>query len=169
MTRELRTYALWAVALLALVSAQLLLAGLLDLGTVRVHFVVVGIAAAGLRFGRIPAMLYAFPAGLLLDLYGGEVVGLTSLALCAAGFAAGSFHDPARVQLALRTPRTVWVTAIAAVTAHVILVFAYFRGLDFDIVHVILLYVIAASAYTTVVSAVVPLIAARTGGRLKVS
>lgn len=169
MTRELRTHVLWAAALLVLVAVQLIAAGLLEIGPVRPHLLLVGIAAAGLRFGRLPAMLHAFAAGLLLDLYGGEVAGLSSLALCMAAFAAGSFHDPDRVQLALRTPRTVWVTALAAGIAHVFLVFAYFRGLDFDILKTVLLHVVAASLYTTLLGALLPLIAARTGGRLKVT
>jgi len=113
-------------------------------------------------------MLYAFPSGLLIDLYMGEVVGISALGLLLGAFVLGLFYDEEKSALVIRSVRAVLLTLLAAIVYGLVYVFAYFQSLSFNIGQVLLQHVLAAAVYTTILSSIPVLILARTGSRLKV-
>lgn len=168
MRPELRAYLWYAGMTVVLVMLQVSFVPLIAVGGVIPALPLIGIAFIALREGATPAMLYAFPAGLMIDLYMGEVVGISALALVAGAFTAGLFFDAERAPIMIRSPRAVLIILLAAAVFGLVYVFAYFQSLSFNLGDVLLRHVLASTLYTTVLSAIPVLILARTGSRLKV-
>lgn len=168
MKPEYRLHAKLAGMMLLLVVLHILTANLVTIASVQPSFLLIGIAFIAVRHGQLPAMLHAFPAGLLLDLYLGDVVGISSLSLVIAGFVAGYFHHEERAATVIRSPRMVWALLAAAFAFHAIFVFTYVQTLEIDILGTVLKHVFGATLYTTVVGTIPLLLIARTGGGLKV-
>lgn len=168
MQRDLRTYLLYALLIAVTVVLQITIVPLLQVMEVAPSLPLIGIAFISLREGPTPAMLYAFPAGLLIDSYGGEVVGISSLALTIAGFAMSFFRDPEKTALLIRSGKAVAIVLFGGATYSLVYVLAYFRMLDVDIAAILLRHVIGTSLYTAVVSTIPVLILARTDSRLRV-
>jgi len=154
--------------MLALVVLQITVAELISIATVQPNFPLLACVYIALHRNRVAAMLHGFPAGFLIDLYTGEVVGISSLSLLAAAFVAGFFRDEEHPELLLRGPRAVLITTLAALVFHLLYVFTYFRTLEFDIIDVGLKYVLGAALYTGILSSLPVLILARSDKRLRV-
>jgi len=165
---NVRTYVLYALLILVTVILQISIVPLIRVMEVAPSIPLIGIALISLREGPTPAMLYGFPAGLLIDGYAGEVVGISSLALTIAGFAMSFFRDPEKSALLIRSGKAVTIVLFGAVIYSIVYALAYFRTLDVDIAAIVLRHVIGTSVYTAVVSTIPVLILARTGSRLRV-
>ncbi len=168
MRPELRTYLLWALLRFALVLLQVTVVPLISIARVLPSLPLIGLTFIALRHGGLQAMFYAFPSGLMIDLYSGAVVGLTSLSFVAAVFVIGFFHDPERSQLIIRNIGAVILTTAAAFISSLIFAFAYLVRLDSSIWNIILLHVLGSTLYTAALSIIPVLILARTGPGLKV-
>ncbi|MCB2204327.1 rod shape-determining protein MreD [bacterium] len=168
MRPEFKTYFWYAGMMIVLVVLQVTFVPLIGIGSVQPSLPLIGLAFIALQEGATPGMLYAFPSGVMIDLYMGEVVGVSALALVAAAFALGFFHDEEKRSLLIRSSKTVVLILFASLLHGLLYVFAYFQSLDFNIVNILLLHVFGAALYTTVLSIIPVLILARTGSRLKV-
>jgi rod shape-determining protein MreD len=168
MRPEIRAYFWYAGMMLILVVLHVSVVPLISVGGAIPSLPLIGLAFIALREGATPGMLYAFPSGLLIDLYMGEVVGISALALVAGAFTVGLFFDAEKVARVIRSPRVVALILLAAVVYGLVYVFAYFQSLSFDLNEILLQHVFASALYTTVLSTIPVLILARTGSRLKV-
>ncbi|MBN1446296.1 MAG: rod shape-determining protein MreD [Bacteroidetes bacterium] len=168
MRPEIRTHLFSALFMAVLVILQVSVVPLMHVLGATPSLPLIGIAFIAMRHGSTPAMFYAFPSGLMIDAYIGEVVGISSLALTTAAFAMGFFHDAEKSALLIRSGKAVGIVLLGAVIFCVIYVFAYFRTLDFDIISILLRHVAGAAAYTALLSTIPVLILARSGSRLKV-
>lgn len=168
MRPELKTYLWYALLLFVLILLQVTVVPLISIARVLPSLPLIGLTFITLREGGLPGMLYAFPAGLLIDLYSGAVVGLSSLSFVSAVFVLGFFFDPERSQLMIRSPRAVLLTTVAALISSFIFAFAYLLRLDVNIWSIIAVHVLGSTLYTATLSTVPVLILARTGPGLKV-
>ncbi|MDT8324034.1 MAG: rod shape-determining protein MreD [Bacteroidota bacterium] len=168
MRPELRIHLWYAGMMLTLVLLQVSFVPLIAMGGVLPSFPLIGLTFIALREGATPGMLYAFPSGLMVDLYMGEVVGISSLALVAGAFTIGLFYDAEKSARIIRSPRAVALAFLAAAVYGLFYVFAYFQSLSFNLVDTLLHHVLASALYTAVLSTIPVLILARTGSRLKV-
>lgn len=157
-----------AAILLLLAIVQVTIAPLISLNGVVPSFLLIGAVFVSLREGQMTGMLVAFPAGLLADAYFSALVGITSLSLTIAAFAAGFLYDEEKAQVSLQSPRTILIVFLCALLFHAIYVFAYFQSLTIDLGSIIALHVFGASVYTAVLSAIPVLILSRRVARMKV-
>jgi rod shape-determining protein MreD len=168
MRPDLRIYFWYTALLVLLVVLQVTFVPLISVWGIQPSLPLVGLLFIGLKKGAAPAMLYAFPSGLLIDLYMGEVVGISALALVVSAFTIGFFFDDEKSALVIRSPRAVLVAALAGFVFSAVYVFAYFQNLDFHFADILLKHVLGATIFTTILSAIPVLILASTGSRLKV-
>lgn len=161
MSTEFRAHLQFAGIMLLLTILQVAFAGLISVAGVVPAFLLIGIIFISQLRGQLAAMLHAFPMGLLVDLYAGEVVGLTSLALLLAGFATGFFYQEDRRDVLIRTPRMVLLIAFGASLYYAVYVFTYFRSLEIDIIALIALHLLGGTLYTTVVGSIPVMFLAR--------
>lgn len=165
---DVRTYVYYALLVAGTVVLQISIVPLIRVVEVAPSLPLIAIAFISLREGATPSMLYAFPTGLLIDAYAGEVVGISSLALTIAAFAMSFFRDPEKTALLIRSGKAVAIVLFGAAIFSVVYVFAYFRTLDLNVVSILVRHVIGTSLYTAVMSTIPVLILARTGSRLRV-
>ncbi|MFZ1729263.1 MAG: rod shape-determining protein MreD [Bacteroidota bacterium] len=168
MTPKLRQALISFGFLMLLAVLQITIAPLITIGSVMPAFLLIGSVFICLREGRMTAMLVAFPAGLFVDSYLSAVVGISTLSLTVAIFAAGFFYDEEKVQLQISSPRTVLIVFLSALLYHLIYVFSYFQSLDVNLVQLLTQHVFGASLYSTVISAIPVLLLARRTAKLKV-
>ncbi len=168
MRLEVRRYVWYAGMMLVLVALHVSVVPLISVGDAIPSLPLIGLVFIALHEGATPGMLYAFPAGLMIDLYMGEVVGISALALVVSTFAVGLFFDAEKTARVIRSPRVVALVLLAAAIFGLIYVFAYFQSLSFDLNAILLQHVLASAVYTAVLSTIPVLILARTGSRLKV-
>ena len=161
-------YAAYAGLLFGLALLQVAFGQLIAIDSVRPDFVLIGVVIIALRSGQITATSAGFLAGLVLDLSIGEVVGLGALAKTCAGFAAGYFHEDDKKDLNIRTPKLIWITAIASLIHNAIYLLAVFQRPDLDVGVLFLRFGIGGTLYTTVFGAICMLILMRTGKRIRV-
>ena len=168
MQPEIRLYLLDALVMLLLVILQVTVIPMLSILGATPSLPLIGVAFIAMRTGAAPAMLYAFPSGLLIDAYIGDVVGISSLGLVVAGFLMGFFHDAERSTRLIRSGKAVFIVLIGAFAFNLLYVFTYFRTLDFDLGTIALRHMIGAAAYTAVLSTIPVLILGRSASRLRV-
>lgn len=162
MNDTLRPILRHAALLLVLLILQIGIGSLLSIGGVTPDLVMLGVVYVALVSGRLHASVAGFTAGLLLDLYSGDVIGISALAKTIAGFAAGFYHDPEQADRITRGMRAVLVTLLSVFIHNVIFLFAYLQSIDVHILEIIVLHGLGSTLYTSILGAVPPLIRART-------
>lgn len=162
MNEVVRTVLRHSVLLLVLLIVQIGIGSMLSIGGITPDLVVLGVVYVGLVSGRLHASVAGFIAGLLLDLYSGDVIGISALAKTLAGFAAGFFHDPEQVEKITRGVRAVLATLLCVSIHNAIFLFAYLQSIDVHILGIIVMHGVGSTAYTSILGAVHPLIRART-------
>jgi rod shape-determining protein MreD len=168
MPPEFRKYLRYAILMLVLVILQVTFIPLITVFRIQPSLPLIGIVFLTIIEGRVPGMLFAFPAGLMVDLYSGAVVGISALSLTIAAFAVGYFFDPERSTQLLRSSKVVVLVLIASLLSTSIFAFTYLQRLDIALWGIILRHVVGSSIYTTVLSTIPVLILARISPRLKV-
>ncbi len=151
-----------------LLVLQIAVVPLMGIGTVEPDLVLIGIVFIAMRYGQLPALFYAFSAGLLYDLFVGDIVGLSALAKTIGGFAAGYFHSEEKAEFAGATPRFIGATALAAAIHNQIYIIGYFKDITADIARTLLLHGAGSMLYTVILSALPVLILSRKRRTVKV-
>ncbi|MBO2522177.1 MAG: rod shape-determining protein MreD [Firmicutes bacterium] len=117
-------------ALLALAVQTSLFAGL-DLGGIRPDLVLVVVVAYALASGAWEGALLGLAAGFLVDLYGGRLIGVGTLAKAAAGALAGFLGEKAFREHALVHAAAIFVSSLGSNGVYLVLARAF--GLDWPL------------------------------------
>ena len=129
--------------------------------------VLIGLFVIAVRLGQIPATVFGFAAGLVTDLFVGEMIGISALAKTVGAFIAGYYFDEEKIKITIRTPRFILITVICTFVHNIIYIFAYLRSVDLDIFKLFLTYGIGSTIYTSIISTLAVLIVARVEQKIK--
>ena len=130
-----------------------------DLPDVSVVVLTVFIA---IREGQFTGEIAGFLLGLAFDLVSSDIIGTNALSKMLAGFIAGYFfNEQLSVQDSIGSFRFLGITALAALGHNIVYYFFYVQPTDLSFISFFLRSGIAASLYTTVIAALVMLVAAR--------
>lgn len=129
--------------------------------------VLIGLFVVAVRLGQIPATVIGFAAGLVTDLFVGEMIGISALAKTIAAFIAGYYFDEEKIKITIRTPRFIFITIICTFVHNIIYIFAYLRSVDLDILKLFLTYGIGSTIYTSIISTFTVLIVAKVEQKIK--
>ncbi|MGA9115323.1 MAG: rod shape-determining protein MreD [Bacteroidota bacterium] len=156
MLRLLRIAALSLVAVLI----QTTLLPFLSIRDIAPDLLLIWIAFVAVRDGQFAAILAGFLAGLAVDALAGPdgMMGLASLSLSTAGFAAGLFFNENKVEQTLGGYTFLLVVAAAALLHHTLHFLIFLQGSGVGVWRIVLLYGIPSAAYT-VVLALIPMFA----------
>jgi rod shape-determining protein MreD len=168
MKTEYRRYFLYAGFLFFLVVLQILLNNFLTIKGVTPDFVLIGVVYIALKEGQISGAVAGFAAGLLLDLYFGESIGISALAKTLSGFIAGYFFDAEKAELLIRSSKSLLIMLVVSLVHNCIYLIAYFRGFNFDIIQLVFLQIFGKTLFTFTFAFSTYLVYIRTGTRLKV-
>lgn len=154
-------YLWYAISGLILLLVQLNL-GYIAVGSVTPDLLVVLTVYIAVREGQFAGEIAGFLLGILFDLVSSDIVGTNALSKLLAGFVAGYFFNK---QLSLSESvgsiRFLAIVGLAALVHNIVYFFFYVQPTDLSFVNFFLRHGIASSLYTTVVSAIVMLVAAR--------
>jgi rod shape-determining protein MreD len=115
-----------------------------------------------LREGQFTGLIAGFVIGFLFDQFSGNIIGTNALSKMLAGFVAGYFYDESlTLQESIGSFRFLGIVALAAMVHNIIYYFFYVEPSDLTFVKFFLRSGIAAALYTTLLSALIMLVAAR--------
>lgn len=153
---------LWyAIAGLILLLVQMTL-GYIAVENITPDLLVILTVFIALREGQFTGLIAGFLVGLLFDLMSSNILGTNALSKSMAGFVAGYFYDDGlSLQESIGTFRFLGVIAISSLVHNIIFYFFYVQPSDLTFVNFFLRNGVAAALYTTVIAALVMLVAAR--------
>lgn len=154
--------------ILLLLLVQIAAIPLIGIGDVVPNIVLIGIVFIALRYGQLPAILFAFGSGLLFDLFVNDVIGLSSLSQTIAAFAAGLYYSDEKAEEAGMNFRFLFITGLAAFLYNTIYILAYFRDITAELGRIFLLHGVGSMLYTTILSMIPVLFLARKRVKVKV-
>lgn len=149
------------------VTGLLLLLVQLNLGYIAVESItpdllVILTVFIAVREGQFAGEIAGFLLGLFFDLISSDIIGTNALSKLLAGFIAGYFHNQQlSLQDSVGTFRFLGIMGLSALVHNIVYFFFYVQPTDLDFANFFLRKGIAASLYTTVVSVLVMLVAAR--------
>lgn len=153
---------LWyAIAGLVLLLVQLNL-GFIAVENVVPDLLLILTVVIALLEGRFEAIIAGFVLGLLFDWISSDIVGTNALSKMLVGFIAGSFHrEDDTAQASIGSFRFLGIVALVSLVHNLIYYFFYVQPADLSFTRFFFRSGIAGALYTTVVSALVMLVAAR--------
>ncbi len=156
------TRAIWyAITGLFLLLLQLN-AGFIAVENVVPDVIVIFIVVLALLEGQFTAIIAGFTMGLLFDFVSSDVPGSNALAKLVVGFIAGFFYDEGLpLSGSIGTFRFLGIVALTIFIHNVIYFFFYVQPADLSFTSIFLRGGLAGTLYTTVIAAVVMLVAAR--------
>ncbi len=111
--------------------------------------------------GQIPATLYGFGIGLLLDLISGQFLGLSALSKTVAGFLAGYFYHENKIEINLANYQFLLFVGIASLAHNLIYFIIFTQGSDVGLLTAVFRFGVFSMLYTTFVASIPMFIHAR--------
>lgn len=162
-------YVRFSIILLLLIIAQLIFVRYLEVFHFTPDIVLIGLFVVAVRLGQIPATVFGFASGLVIDLFVGEIIGISALANTISAFVAGYYFDEEKIKVTIRSPRFVSITIACTFVHNVISILAYLRAVDLDFLTLFLTHGIGSTVYTSLFSILSVLIVARIERKFKVA
>lgn len=156
-----------SLALIALVVLQLTVLQYVSIGGATPDVVLIGICAIALRHGQEQATVFGFSAGLVTDLFVGDLIGISALAKTISGFIAGYYFEDEKSRAIVRSWRFLKIVAVSAAVHNVIYLLAYIRSVEFDFWSLFLLQVVGATAFTSLATTLYLVVATRLQQKIK--
>ncbi|MCB0712244.1 MAG: rod shape-determining protein MreD [Ignavibacteriae bacterium] len=151
----------YAIAALFLLLAQLNL-GFISVENVVPDLLVIYVVVVALLEGQFTGIIAGFLVGVAYDWISSDIDGTNALSKLFAGFIAGFFYEEGlEVQGSIGTFRFLGITAGATLAHNIIYYFFYVQPADLSFWNFFLRGGLAGVLYTTVVAAIVMLVAAR--------
>ncbi len=156
------TKGIWyAIAALILLLLQLN-AGYVSVENVVPDLLVIYVVVVALLEGQFAAIIAGFAVGLAYDFVSSDVPGWNALAKLVVGFLAGFFYEEGLAPAgSIGGFRFLGIVALTAFVHNVIYYFFYVQPADLSFTSIFLRGGLAGTLYTTVIGAVVMLVAAR--------
>jgi len=142
----------YAVITVILILIQTTFLRFISVGGVTPDAIVLWIVYLALRFGQIHATVAGFVLGLLLDVIGGDFIGLSALSKTVSGFVAGYFYNEEKMEQTLASYRYAVLTMLVSIVHNVIYFSIFVQGSEMPFWRTLFLYGMATTAYTSVLS-----------------
>jgi rod shape-determining protein MreD len=106
-----------------------------------------------INHGQVPATVYGFAIGLVIDLVSGEFLGLSALCKTIAGFLAGYFFHENKIDLTLSNYRFLVIVGVISLVHNIVYFIIFTQGSSVGLLTAIVQFGIFSSMYTTVIAA----------------
>lgn len=146
---------------LVLIALQTTIVGFTSIANIIPDVMLIWIVYLAITQGQIPAMIYGFAIGLILDLISGQFVGLSALSKTIAGFLAGYFYHENKTDINLANYQFLIFVGVSSL-AHNLIYFAIFtQGSEVDLFTAIFRFGLFSTIYTTFIALIPMFIHAR--------
>lgn len=119
---------------------------------------IVWIVYVAVRLGQIPATVFGFVSGLVLDLVGGQFIGLSALSKTIAGFFAGYFYNENKTDYTIGSYQFLVIVGLASLFHNIVYFVIFVQGSEIGFWTAILRFGVFSAIYTTAI-AVLPVFA----------
>ncbi|MBS1914109.1 MAG: rod shape-determining protein MreD [Bacteroidetes bacterium] len=154
-------YLWYAIAGLILLLVQLNL-GYIAVESITPDLLVILTVFIAIREGQFAGEIAGFVLGLFFDIISSDIIGTNALSKMLAGFVAGYFFtEGAALSESVGKFKFLGVMGLAALVHNIVYYFFYVQPTNLSFISFFVSHGIAASLYTTVVSVIVMLVAAR--------
>ncbi len=162
-------YIRYTVLLLSCILIQQIFIRYIQIYNFTPDIILIALFVIAVRLGQIPATIFGFLSGLLIDLFVGEVIGISALAKSISAFLAGYYFDEEKIKVTIRTPKFVLITLLCTFVHNVLYILAYIRTVDLDILKLFLTHGIGSTVYTSLFSILAVLIVSRMERKMQIS
>ncbi len=139
---------------LVLITLQTTIVTFTSIANIIPDVMLIWIVTIAITQGQIPATVYGFGIGLILDLVSGQFLGLSALSKTVAGFLAGYFFHENKVGINLANYQFL-IFVGAASFAHNLIYFAIFtQGSDVDLFTAVFRFGLFSTIYTTFIASI---------------
>ncbi len=146
---------------LVLIALQTTIVSFTSIANIIPDVMLIWIVYLAITRGQIPATVYGFAIGLMLDLISGQFLGLSALSKTVAGFLAGYFFHENKTDINLANYQFLFFVS-AASFAHNLIYFTIFtQGSEVDLFTAIFRFGLFSTIYTTFVALIPMFVHAR--------
>ncbi len=139
---------------LLLVALQTTIVNFTSIANIIPDIMMIWIVYIAITEGQIPATLYGFAIGLLLDLVSGQFLGLSALSKTFAGFLAGYFYSENKMQMNLANYQFLVIVGIVSMVHNLIYFIIFTQGSDVGLITAVFRFGIFSALYTTSVASI---------------
>ncbi|NUN68585.1 MAG: rod shape-determining protein MreD [Bacteroidetes bacterium] len=146
---------------LVLITLQTTIVSFTSIANIIPDVMLIWIVTIAVTQGQIPATVYGFGIGLVLDLVSGQFLGLSALSKTVAGFLAGYFYHENKIGINLANYQFLIFTGTAAFAHNLIYFIIFTQGSDVDLFTAVFRFGLFSTLYTTFIAAIPMFINAR--------
>ena len=146
---------------IVLITLQTTIVSFTSIANIIPDVMLIWIVYIAISQGQIPATLYGFAIGLLLDLISGQFLGLSALSKTIAGFLAGYFFHENKIELNLAHYQFLIFVGIASLAHNIIYFIIFTQCSDVDLFTAVFRFGLFSALYTTFVATIPMFINAR--------
>jgi rod shape-determining protein MreD len=142
------------IVTLILVALQTTIVSFTSIANIIPDIMMIWIVYIAITKGQIPATMYGFAIGILLDLISGQFLGLSALSKTIAGFLAGYFYNENKMQMNLANYQFLIIVGIASVVHNLIYFIIFTQGSDVGLFTAIFRFGMFSALYTTSIASI---------------
>ncbi|MDE3056409.1 MAG: rod shape-determining protein MreD [Bacteroidota bacterium] len=145
----MQRYVQYALITLALVILQATIIPFVSIANTVPDVLLVWIVYIAIQAGQIPATIAGFTAGIVVDLIGGQFIGLSAFSKTIAGFLAGYFYSDNKIEQTLGSHRFLLVVALASFIHNIVYFTIFVQGTSISFWTAVFQFGIFSTIYTT--------------------
>lgn len=145
----MQRYLQYALITLALVIFQTTLIPFISIVNIVPDVLLVWIVFIAIQAGQIPATVAGFGAGIVIDLIGGQFLGLSALSKTVAGFLAGYFYSDNKIEQTLGSYKFLLVVALVSFVHNIVYFTILVQGTSVSFFTAVFQFGIFSAIYTT--------------------
>ncbi len=153
----MQLYLRYGAVTLALVVVQTVIVPFISVANTVPDVLLVWIVYVAVRQGQIAGTVTGFAAGLILDLLGGQFLGLGALSKTIAGFLAGYFYNENKIEQILGNTQFLIIAALASFVHNAVYYIIFVQGSSVSIFTAVFQFGLLSTVYT-VVAALFPVL-----------
>lgn len=146
---------------LGLIALQTTIVSFMSVLNIIPDLMLIWIVYIAVTQGQIPATVYGFGIGLVIDLLSGQFLGLLALSKTIAGFLSGYFYHENKIDITLSNYRFLIIVGIITLVHNIVYFVIFTRGSDVGLFTAIFRFGIFSMLYTTALSSIPMFIAMR--------
>lgn len=146
---------------LVLITLQTTIVSFTSIANIIPDVMLIWIVYIAITQGQIPATVYGFGIGLIIDLVSGQFLGLSALSKTIAGFLAGYFFHENKIDINLANYQFLIFVGAASLAHNMIYFIIFTQGSDVDLFTAVFRFGLFSTIYTTFIAAIPMFVHAR--------
>lgn len=151
----MQLYLRYALITLGLITLQTTIIPFTSIANIIPDLLLIWIVYIAITTGQIPATIFGFAIGLILDLVSGQFLGLSALSKTAAGFLAGYFYNENKIDITLGNYQFLVIVGMMSFFHNIVYFVIFTQGSDVGFFTAIFRFGLFSTLYT-ITLAIIP-------------